>query len=422
MSKKKTKNIAPSSMKNIITLNDSFERFLDYMPNPDIIFDKENFPEEIYREMLNDYQVSAKADQLFDTVLGKEWKIIPSDNDSRSIMIADFVKNTLNEKLNLKYDLKELLTAILYGYAVTEVIWEEKNGYMLPEKLLGRKQERFSFKHDGTLLYRDMGQLIPLKQDYKFIIHRNGMINENPYGQSLLSRCYWPYMMKKQGYLFWMQALDRFGIPTILALFDYDSDDDNKVQSKANMIAQSLNSIKSNSSAAFGNITDVKTVSANGKGEDFKLLVDLCDQSISKALTGEVLTSDIGNTGSYALSSTHADTLTKKGMKFANNLANTLNRTLIKWITELNFGLETKPPVFVFENSTLPNWDVIKDAIDRGIPISKKALYHSYSIPEPEDNEDAFIKEQPDNNIGFSDFFFQTKKQRQKIQLKQNLK
>ena len=44
---------------------------------------------------------------------------------------------------------------------------------------------------------------------------------------------------------------------------------------------------------------------------------------------------------------------------------------------------------------------MIRDAIDRGVPVSLKALYNKIHLPEPVDEKDAFIKEQP--SFAFSD-------------------
>jgi phage gp29-like protein len=71
-------------------------------------------------------------------------------------------------------------------------------------------------------------------------------------------------------------------------------------------------------------------------------------------------------------------------------LANTLTRTLIRWICELNFGPDVSA-VFEFDVDEYASWDTIKSAIELGIPISKSTLYREYNIPEPEDPNDAFV-------------------------------
>ena len=47
--------------------------------------------------------------------------------------------------------------------------------------------------------------------------------------------------------------------------------------------------------------------------------------------------------------------------------------------------------MFEFDLSEETPWERIRDAIDRGIPLSKKALYQTYGLPQPESEEDMFI-------------------------------
>ena len=50
---------------------------------------------------------------------------------------------------------------------------------------------------------------------------------------------------------------------------------------------------------------------------------------------------------------------------------------------------------------------MVRDAIDRGVPVSLSAMYRKYHLAKPEDEKDVFVKQQSD--LGFSDpqsFFF----------------
>ena len=49
----------------------------------------------------------------------------------------------------------------------------------------------------------------------------------------------------------------------------------------------------------------------------------------------------------------------------------------------------------------LASFEQVMQAIDRKIPISKSALYSQYALPEPIDDDDAFVRE--DSGIMLSD-------------------
>lgn len=394
---------------------DEFQKFLYYMPNPDLTLQNNGETLKIIDNMLTDGHIFAKLEELKSGVLTKNWSIEPASQDNRDIEIADFVKKTIDENLDLDNDLGELLTALEYGFSVSEIVWKiDKNGFYIPDSLKGRSQIRFAFNGKEQLI--NLSDMKILDMPYKFIIFRNTVINENPYGQSLLTKCYWPYKFKKAGFKFWMTLLDKFGIPSIAALFkngDYDSE--SKIKEVTALISEELAKIDSGSSAAFGNVDDIRILQGNGDGNSFERLILLCNDEMSKSITGSSLTSDTGSqgNGSFALAKLHAETVDKRISKINNKLQNTLNKTLIKDIVELNYGINIIPPTFQFEYSSLPEWEVLRDAIDRGIPVSKKSLYSKYNIPEPnpDDPDDVFIKQvtnQPPLN--FSDFFFQNPK------------
>jgi len=360
--------------------------------------------------MMLDPHINAKIQQLKDEVLSKEFHIVPADESQKAKEIADFVKRAIYENLHLEQDFAELLTAIEFGFSVSEVIWKQEGGYWLPDSLKARKQEKFRFNTKGELLYYDPVEgWKELDTTYKFIVHRHNPQVENPYGTSVLLSCYWSWMFKKAGWKFWLKVAEKFGVPTVLALLKGEGLPENQIEEAANYVAEALLNIQEDAAVALVGVDEVKTLESKGSAEDFAHIINLCNAEISKAITGEILTADKGNTGSYALAKVHAETLKRRGRKVAKALANTLNRTLIRWIVELNYGKDLLhlTPQLRFDFTELPEWEQVKDAIDRGIPISKEALYSVYNLPKPASEEDVFVspKLAAQGGMNFSDFF-----------------
>ena len=46
-----------------------------------------------------------------------------------------------------------------------------------------------------------------------------------------------------------------------------------------------------------------------------------------------------------------------------------------------------------FDLSDYASWEVVKDAIRLGVPVSLSALYDRYGLPRPEKDEDTFIQQ-----------------------------
>ena len=377
-----------------------FAGFLDYMPNPDLLLSTTGETLEVYNKMLLDPHISSMLDLRKSFTKGRAWDLEPPGNDAVSTRSTELVKDVL-KKTNLAHGISQLLTALEYGYAVAELVWRQEDGLWIPS-MKGRAQKRFVFSLKGELMLADPYPKT-LRTKYKFVVYRNQPRDENPYGTALLARCYWPWTFKRAGLRFWLTMCEKFGVPTILALFKCDSDEE--AERRAQAIAAALYNIQSNAAAALSNVEDVKILEAKGAGEDFLKLVTFCNFEISKAITNQILSSDIGDSGSYALSKEHKDTLNRLALEDGRALAELINNTLIPWIVELNLGTKAPVPTFEFDFFEIPPWDIVKDAIDRGVPISRRALYTRYNLPEPESEDDAFVAPKKAQEVAFSDPF-----------------
>jgi phage gp29-like protein len=185
-----------------------------------------------------------------------------------------------------------------------------------------------------------------------------------------------------------MIAAEKYGIPSIIALFQ--AHNEAEAQSRARALASMLQSLKSDAAAAVANVDDIKTIGMTGSF-DFSAIITLANRSISKAITGQVLATDEAQHGTRAQAEIHQDTLNMLIESDALEIADTLNKTLIPWLVELNFGEGAPIPRFVWDIHEETPWERIIQAIDRGVPISKQALYTRYNIPQPVDGSDAFI-------------------------------
>lgn len=376
-----------------------FSGFMDYLPNPDLLLSTTGETFETYEKMLLDPHVAAMLDLRKSFTKSRGYDLIPYDNSAAAARVADTVRQIL-KRTNLLSGIAQLMDALDYGYAVAELVWRQEDGLWIPS-IQGMSPDRFGFSQTGELTLISPTRK-KLEEKYKFIVHRNQPKSENPYGTALLSRCYWPWTFKRAGLRFWLTMCEKFGVPTILALFDCDNEEE--AQTRAEEIATALCSIESSAAASVANIKDIKILNAKGSGKDFLDLLNFCNFEISKAITNQILSSDIGDKGSYALSKEHKDSLNRLSMEDSLALADTLNATLIRWITELNVGQGTPPPTFEFDFFEAPPWDVVKDALDRGVPVSKRALYVRYNLPKPEDDDDVFISPKAEE-VAFADPF-----------------
>ena len=369
-------------MKNlteIISKPTNISSFLEFMPNPDVVLSRNGLKLSIFEEMLSDAHISAKLEQLKHGVLAYEWDILAVDSSKDAENIAKFVKQNLQSIPNFLQEIEEMLSSIEYGFSITEVVWKKEKGYWKVEKLLNRNPERFLFDNQGELLMQNGLETVSLDKKYKFIIHRHMPRNENPYGSPVLSKCYWPWIFKKAGFRFWLTVAEKFGVPTVLAMFS--SEGGEETRRRAQILADSLSGIQNDAAIALGNVDKVQVLESRGSSEDFAKLVEVCNAEISKAVTGEILTSDTGAGASYALAKEHGKTFDIKAAKTAYSLASTLTSTLVHWIAELNFGKDCKFPEFEFKEEKYADWTIVKEAISAGINVDVEQVAKIFGIP-----------------------------------------
>jgi phage gp29-like protein len=208
------------------------------------------------------------------------------------------------------------LNAIANGVAISEVIWENQGGLYVPADFLPIPRSQISFPLSGsdwrTPVYTPSGRR--LDEPRKFLIHRNDWGTGNPWGRPALRAAYWPWKFKKLGFKFWIMAAERIGVPSILAIFD--AKNDTEVKSRANILAGLLGKIRSGSSAALGNVKEVKYLDAAGAIRDFDVIINTCNTEIAYALTGQSLSTNQAEYGTKAQGELHErsfDTITYGG-------------------------------------------------------------------------------------------------------------
>ena len=368
-------------------ITDSVLSFLSYMPNPDDIVSGSINSYGTYRKMLSDPKIKSSLGKIKSGALNFPLNIVQDESEEK---VYEFVRK-LPIFRNMHKKNRRMLSALNYGFSVSELIWELQDNKWIPSNFITRRPERFYFNSDWELFLQQNGVKTRLDQDYKWLVFQHEPDDENPYGTSMLKCVYWAWMFKQAGYDFWVQATEKFSVKTLIALFETEGDE-NKIAERANDIAEMLMGIQSGSTAAVGNIKELKDVGMNGELAGFKELVEACDLQISYGLTGQAVATNATNGGSLALGQVQAELLYEDCKCIALELQSVLQQ-IIDWTVELNFGPGMKAPQIQYAVDRRATFEQLMNAIDRKIPVSKSSLYSYYGLPEPGNDEDSFVME-----------------------------
>ncbi|MDR2018559.1 MAG: DUF935 domain-containing protein [Syntrophobacterales bacterium] len=379
--------------------------FQDYMGkgqiNPDKVLRRESGGSgiELYEDLLRDDQVGSNLQTRALAVVGKEWDVTPASDKRIDQRIADYVKEVL---LACNYDdaRKTLLSGIVLGYKVSEVMWEYSEGQVWIKEIIGKASRRFTFDLERNLrllTVRDMfeGEAVP---PCKFIVYANASDNGSPFGDGLGRSLYWPVWFKKNGVKFWMTFADKFASPTTIVKYPPGTP-----KEQQHDLLWAADAIQQESSIAIPNNVVIELLEATRSGtvNAYESLCNFMNASISKVILGQTLTTEIGSKGSYAASQTH-NTVREDYIKAdADSLSAALNSQLVRWIVDYNFSGVTKYPKVWIRTSPDKDLKLLaeRDKIlaDMCVPIGTKYFYDTYNIPKPDDGEELINPPASDN-------------------------
>jgi phage gp29-like protein len=292
---------------------------------------------KIYDELKRDAHAGAVLFKRKLAVTSRPWRVEPASKAAKDVEAAGLVQRAF-EHLRFNATCKRLLDATLKGYAVAEVMWEVRDGQWLPKCVLARDQRRFVFTVDGELrmITRSNtldGEALP---DHKFIIHRHGGDDDTPYGLGLGNMLFWPVFFKRQGITFWLSFADKFGSPTPLGKYPSGAQpsEQKKLLAALAAIAQDTGVI-----IPEGMVIEFLEATRSGSVDTYEKLVRYMDEQISKAVLGETMSTTAASAGMGSnQASVHNDVRLELAQDDADDLAETINDTLVRWIVEFNFG------------------------------------------------------------------------------------
>jgi phage gp29-like protein len=289
----------------------------------------------VYRELLRDGRVRAVLNKRKSKVLRREWVVEPGGGRPIDEEAAQGVREMI-ARLPFDAICRRLLDAVLFGYAVAEIIWgRDEAGRIAPVDILSRRPERFVFDAAWSprLLTRGQpihGEPLPAR---KFIVHRFEAEDSNPYGLGLGSTLYWHVLFKREGVAFWLHFLEKFTSPTPVARYPQGMPD-----AEVNKLVQGLRDLVQAGVLAVPLGTELDLLEAKRAGEaGYEAWCRYWDEQTAEVVLGETLSTNIGGEGSRAAAETHAQESEIIADEDADQLSATLNTTLLKWITGLNW-------------------------------------------------------------------------------------
>ena len=130
--------------------------------------------------------------------------------------------------------------------------------------------------------------------------------------------------------------------------------------------------------------SDVKFIEAsNNNPEAFDRIIKVCDQSISKTVVGQTLTTESTGSGSYAQAKVQNSVREDFQSLSVDLVCDTINRDLIKPLVNFNFS-DRVYPTFSLKVPTLLEEKATRDKMlyDIGVRFTPQYFIENYGLPE----------------------------------------
>lgn len=304
---------------------------------------------------------------------------------------ADFAREWYAGLKGVNSTIYEQMSALPVGFAVIEIIWQEKDSMYVIESLKARKQSRFLFDDKTNVLkLRTKKKTEGIKVNpLKFAVTTFQPEYSNRYGQSLYMKLYWYWFIKKKNVKFWSIFSERHAVPIVIAK-------EAKSMSKENKEALDAFVKKIRTAMGIkipeGVIIEFLEAKQTGAITNYISFMGYLDSSTAIAVLGQTLTSDTGKTGSYALGKIHENVRGDILLADAVMIEETWNDQIIKPLIDLNFSDVKVYPKFAFAKGKAVDKEimakVIKNLRESGFDKIPESYIHStFGIPVPVNGE-----------------------------------
>lgn len=360
-----------------------------YLPNPDPVLKKMGKDITIYKELRADPIVRGCITSRKARTKKLLWEIDRGKAKSRQ---AKFITDVFNG-LPVRRMINQILNAPLFGNQPLEAMWNKAT--WTPNDVVGKPQQWFVYDENNVLKFRTKDNYNGIDlPERKFLVASNDADYENPYGDAILSSCFWPVTFRKGGYKFWVTFTEKFGMPFIVGKQPRGTD-----PTETAKFADSLEAMVQDAIAVIPDDASVEIPETKNTGS-----ADLYDKLI-RACTGEINVSLLGHSGGAQSTpgklggeDTAGDTGENIGDDDKHIVEDTMN-TLIDWIAFYNFPESAERPRFImYEEEDVDKTQAERDEIlsNTGVKFTKTYYMENYGFEE----EDIDVVE-PQPSAGF---------------------
>ncbi len=316
-------------------------------PNDELLIQKGGIQAlNIYRRLLVDSTVQSAFSKISQEVTSRDLIVEPVSDLPGDIAVKDFVEYSLS-KINMDTVYRGLLEAYITGYAVAEIIWKSGPQGVVPFDIRLRDARRFVWQANEdsetgysmrmlTREHMEKGIELPAR---KFIVFRYWATHDgDPYGSGLGRILYPLVKFKRRAIESEVLFSDRFATPTAIATAPLSATVD-----EINTLYSHISNLSQETALILPEGFSLEFANPQGSPEVFTGLRDSLMNEITTLIAGEAETGN-KDAGSRASSEVADGVRITRAKELSESLSTEITNTLVRWIVDLNYGLNVQSP------------------------------------------------------------------------------
>ncbi|HRQ57651.1 MAG TPA: DUF935 domain-containing protein [Azoarcus taiwanensis] len=360
---------------------------------------------QLFDDMLDrDAHLSCEYGKRAGAPLTLDWSIEPPSNATEAEKkAAAMVEAMLRDAVD---DLEDVILAMMegpgHGFAAIELEWQRWGREWIPA-FHPRPQTWFRTDTSRRVLRLNDGtgdgvEPIPMG----WILHMHRKVKTGYLGRAGLFRaCLWPFLYKAYGIGDFAEFLETYGLPIILGKYMPGATPEEK-----SSLMRAVAALGHDARAIMpdGMAIEIQKITGGGEGSHHLNMVGWADGAQSKAILGQVLSSEAKATGmGSGVADLHREVRRDILEADARQLAGTLTRDLVYPLLVLNGGgIESyrRCPRWVFDLGEAADITAYAEALPKlvgvGFKVPRKWGHEKLRIPEPDGTEDVLEIPRPE--------------------------
>ena len=308
-------------------------------------------------------------------------------------MLATRAKKTAGEK-NWERSIYDMCDAIGKGVCVQEILWEARDGMIVPRAFQWVHPRHYGYAHTSPELQLNVdgeGAVYTEFPPDKFLIATFETKTGHLLTSALLRSLATVWIGANFSYEWALNLAQMFGIPIRWATYDPTN------PKLLDDICDMLQNMGSAGWGAFpaGTTLELKEAIQRAADNPQAFLMELADIAADILILGQTLTTSQGSRGSQALGTVHSD-VRADVIEFCGSwAAEELSYEFVPALMRLNFGDNDEDPWLISEIERPKDGKAMADRDDVlinkiGMQVSKTWLYERHDAPMPEGDDEVF--------------------------------